>query len=69
MQWFKLSDKIYCKLNICRMERGNLKNLNISHCRLLTYIKYCNYIDSNLERRCIQFLYNIFNSDNQLYTF
>ena len=27
MQWFKLSDKIYCKLNICRMERGNFKKI------------------------------------------
>ena len=39
---------------------------NISHCRLLPYINDCNYIDSILER-CIQFLYNIVNSENQLY--
>ena len=41
---------------------------NISHCRLLPYINDRNYIDSILERRCIRFLYNIFNSENQLYT-
>ena len=41
---------------------------NISHCRLLPYINDCNYIDSILGRRCIRFLYNIFNSENQLYT-
>ena len=40
---------------------------NISHCQLLPYIKDCNYIDSILERRCIRFLYNTFNSENQLY--
>ena len=28
----------------------------------------CNYIDSILERRCIQLLYNIFNIENPLYT-
>ena len=27
-----------------------------------------NYIDSILERRCIRFSYNIFNSENQLYS-
>ena len=43
------------------------KIANISHCRLLPYINYCNYIDSILERRCIRFLYNIFNSENKLY--
>ena len=42
---------------------------NISHCRLLPYINHCNYIDSILERRCMRFLYNIFNSENQLYMY
>ena len=32
---------------------------NISHCRLLSYINSCNYIDSMLERMCIQFLFSI----------
>ena len=40
---------------------------NISHCRLLSYINDCNYTDSISERRCIRFLFNIFNSDGQLY--
>ena len=53
------------------MRDGNKKYLeipNISHCRLLPYINVCNYIDSILERGYIRFLYNIFNSENQLYT-
>ena len=43
------------------------KIANISQCRLLPYINDCNYIDFILERRSIRFLYNIFNSENQLY--
>ena len=52
------------------MEEGNKnwKIPNLSHCRFLSYINDCNYIDSILERRCIRFLYNIFNSENHLYT-
>ena len=53
------------------MRDGNKKYLeipNISHCCLLPYINDCNYIDSILERGYIRFLYNIFNSENQLYT-
>ena len=57
-----------CKVYICRIEKGNKKNLDISHCRLLPYINDCNYIDSILERRCIRILYNIFNSENRLYS-
>ena len=52
------------------MEEGNKKNFeipNISHCRLLPNINDCNYIDPILERRCIQFLYNTFNTENHLY--
>ena len=50
------------------MEKGNRKkfeNTKYSYCRLLPNINYCNYIDSILEKWCIRFVYNIFNSENQ----
>ena len=70
-QLFKLYDKnsvncIYVAWK--KAIRKIWKIPNISHCRLLPYMNDCNYIDSILERRCIRFLYNIFNSENQLYT-
>ena len=35
--------------------RKNWKILNLSHCRLLSYINDCNYIDSILERGVYDF--------------
>ena len=70
-QLFKLYDKnsVNCIFVAWRKAiRKIWKIPNISHCRLLPYINDCNYIDSILERRYIRFLYNIFNSENQLYT-
>ena len=70
-QLFYLYDKDSVSCIICLMEKA-IKKIrkipNTSHCCLLPYINDCNYIDSILERWCIQFLYNIFNSENQLYT-
>ena len=69
-QLFKLYDK-YSVNSIYVAWRMAIRRIwkipNISHCRLLHYINDCNYIDSFFERRCIRFLYNIFNSGNQLY--
>ena len=70
-QLFKLYDKysVNCVYVAWRKAiREIWKIPNISHCRLLPYINDCNYIDSILERRCVRFLYNIFNRENQLYT-
>ena len=70
-QLFKLYDKnsVNCIYVAWRNAITKIwKIRNISHCRLLPYINDCNYIDSILERRCIRCLYNIFNSENQLYT-
>ena len=69
-QLFKLYDKdsVNCIYVAWRKAiRKIWKIHNIFHFRLLPYINGCNYIDSILERRCIRFLYNIFNSENQLY--
>ena len=69
-QLFKLYDKnsVNCIYVAWRKAiRKIWKIPNISHCRLLPYINDCNHIDSILERRCILFLYNIFNGENQLY--
>ena len=44
----------------------NLENSEFCHCRLLT--NDSKYIDSILERKCIEFLFGIFNSENQIYT-
>ena len=67
-QLFKLYDKnsLHCILYTCpwrKAIREIWKIPNISHCRLLLYINDCNYIDSILEKRCIQFFYNIFYSE------
>ena len=70
-QLFKLYDKnsVNCIYVAWRKAiRKIWKIPNISHCRLLPYINDCNSMDSILERRCIRFLYNIFNSESQLYT-
>ena len=72
-QLFKLYDKnsVNCILYVAwwKAIRKIWKIPNISHCRLLPYINDCNsMLDSILERRCIRFLYNIFNSESQLYT-
>ena len=59
-QLFKLYDK-----NIMSMEKGNKRNLENSEYFSLpfTALNDCNYIDSILEKWCIQFLYNIFYSE------
>ena len=70
-QLFKLYDKnsVNCIYVAWRKAIKKIWKIpNISHCRLLSYINDCNYIDSILERKCLRFLYNIFNSENQLYT-
>ena len=69
-QLFKLYDKtrVNCISDAWRKAiRNNWKFSNIPHCRLQPYINDCNYIDSILKRRCIQFLHNKFNSENRLY--
>ena len=70
-QLFKLYDKnsVNCIYVAWRKVITKIWKIpQISHCHLLPYINDCNHIDSILETRCIPFLYDIFNSENQLYT-
>ena len=38
-----------------------------SHCNLLHHINSCDPIDNIMEKRCIQFIWNLMNSDTILF--
>ena len=65
-QLFRYNDIKSMELQ-CYLEKINLKISPRSHCNLLHHINSCDPIDNIMEKRCIQFILNLMNSDTILF--
>ena len=60
-----LQDLNKCYYYVKRMQRNIISPR--SHCNLLHHINSCDPIDNIMEKRCIQFIWNLMNSDTILF--